>query len=325
LSDASGLIVVDKPAGWTSHQVVGRCRRLLGTRKVGHAGTLDPMATGVLLVGVNRATRLLGFLAGHDKTYTATIRLGQATVTDDAEGDVIESVGAGGITEADVRAAVHAFTGTISQVPSAVSAIKVDGRRAYAMVRAGEEVNLKAREVTVTRFDVLAVRPVSTGSTSRMVECVSPEEPADLASPASRRVETPVLDVDVVVDCSSGTYIRALARDLGRTLGCGGHLTVLRRTRVGAFDLSVVGLDAAGVAGDTPPALISLEDVARRAFPVVEVTTEQTIDVGYGRSLDLAVSADPTALLHGDRLLALYRPGPEGRARPVAVLAELVR
>ncbi len=344
MSDASGLIVVDKPAGWTSHQVVGRCRRLLGTRRVGHAGTLDPMATGVLLVGVNRATRLLGFLAGHDKTYTATIRLGQATVTDDAEGDVTESVGAGGISEADVRAAVHAFTGTISQVPSAVSAIKVDGRRAYAMVRAGEEVDLKAREVTVSRFDVRAVRPVSTGSTSRMVERSTPEEPVELheaslvaeldeARPFVKLGEhegelgghPETLDVDVAVDCSSGTYIRALARDLGRTLGCGGHLTVLRRTRVGAFDLSLVGLDAAGLAGDTPPALISLEAVARRAFPVVEVTTEQAIDVGYGRSLDLAVPADPTALLHGDRLLALYRPGPEGRARPVAVLAELVR
>lgn len=307
--DASGLIVVDKPAGWTSHQVVGRVRRLLGTRKVGHAGTLDPMATGVLLVGVNRATRLLGFLAGHDKTYAATIRLGQATVTDDAEGEVVESAGASGVTEADVRAAVRSFTGTISQVPSAVSAIKVDGRRAYALVRAGEDVELKAREVTVTRFDVRAVRPASTGSTSRPVE----------------PLQTPVLDVDVEVDCSSGTYIRALARDLGRTLGCGGHLTALRRTRVGAFDLSLVGLDAAGLAGDTAPALIGLADVARRAFPVVEVTAEQAVDVGYGRSLDLAAPADPTALVHEDHLLALYRPGPDGRARPVAVLAELVR
>lgn len=289
--------------------MVGRVRRLLGTRKVGHAGTLDPMATGVLLVGVNRATRLLGFLAGHDKTYTATIRLGQATVTDDAEGEVVESAGASGVTEADVRAAVRSFTGTISQVPSAVSAIKVDGRRAYALVRAGEDVELKAREVTVTRFDVRAVRPASTGSTSRTVE----------------PLELPVLDVDVEVDCSSGTYIRALARDLGRTLGCGGHLTALRRTRVGAFDLSLVGLDAAGLAGDAAPALIGLADVARRAFPVVEVTAEQAVDVGYGRSLDLAVPADPTALLHEDHLLALYRPSPDGRARPVAVLAELVR
>jgi tRNA pseudouridine55 synthase len=297
LTDASGLVVVDKPAGWTSHQVVGRCRRLLGTKKVGHAGTLDPMATGVLLVGVNRATRLLGHLAGHDKTYTATIRLGQATVTDDAEGEVIEAAGAAGISEADVRAAIPAFVGRISQVPSSVSAIKVAGKRAYAMVRAGEEVELKPREVTVTRFDVCEVRPAT-----------------------ELLIETPVLDVDVVVDCSSGTYIRALARDLGRALGCGGHLTALRRTRVGGFDLALVGLDAAGLAGDACPEVIGLAEVARRAFPVVEVTPAQATDVGFGRSLDLPVPADPTALLAGEQLLALYRPVGAGRSAPVAVL-----
>ncbi len=297
MTDASGLVVVDKPAGWTSHQVVGRCRRLLGTKKVGHAGTLDPMATGVLLVGVNRATRLLGHLAGHDKTYTATIRLGQSTVTDDAEGEVIEAAGAAGISEADVRAAIPAFVGRISQVPSSVSAIKVAGKRAYAMVRAGEEVELKPREVTVTRFDVREVRPAT--------------EPL---------IETAVLDVDVEVDCSSGTYIRALARDLGRALDCGGHLTALRRTRVGGFDLALVGLDAAGLAGDACPELIGLAEVARRAFPVVEVTPAQATDVGFGRSLDLPVPADPTALLAGEQLLALYRPAGAGRSAPVAVL-----
>ena len=297
MTDASGLVVVDKPAGWTSHQVVGRCRRLLGTKKVGHAGTLDPMATGVLLVGANRATRLLGHLAGHDKTYTATIRLGQSTVTDDAEGEVIEAAGAAGISEADVRAAIPAFVGRISQVPSSVSAIKVAGKRAYAMVRAGEEVELKPREVTVTRFDVREVRPAT--------------EPL---------IETAVLDVDVEVDCSSGTYIRALARDLGRALDCGGHLTALRRTRVGGFDLALVGLDAAGLAGDACPELIGLAEVARRAFPVVEVTPAQATDVGFGRSLDLPVPADPTALLAGEQLLALYRPAGAGRSAPVAVL-----
>ena len=297
MTDASGLVVVDKPAGWTSHQVVGRCRRLLGTKKVGHAGTLDPMATGVLLVGVNRATRLLGHLAGHDKTYTATIRLGQSTVTDDAEGEVIEAAGAAGISEADVRAAIPAFVGRISQVPSSVSAIKVAGKRAYAMVRAGEEVELKPREVTVTRFDVREVRPAT--------------EPL---------IETAVLDVDAEVDCSSGTYIRALARDLGRALDCGGHLTALRRTRVGGFDLALVGLDAAGLAGDACPELIGLAEVARRAFPVVEVTPAQATDVGFGRSLDLPVPADPTALLAGEQLLALYRPAGAGRSAPVAVL-----
>lgn len=292
---ASGLVVVDKPQGWTSHQVVGRVRRLLGTRKVGHAGTLDPMATGVLLVGVNRATRLLGHLAGHDKSYTATIRLGQATVTDDAEGDVTAAAGAAGITEAAVREAVPAFTGAISQKPSAVSAIKVDGKRAYALVRAGEEVDLAARQVTVSRFDVLEVRPGTAG-------------------------QLPVLDVDVVVDCSSGTYIRALARDLGDRLGCGGHLTALRRTRVGGFDLALVALDAAGLAGEEPPQLLGMAQVARRAFEVVEVDAAQAADIGFGRSLDLAVPADPTALVFGGQLLALYRPAGDGRAVPVAVL-----
>lgn len=295
LGCGDGLLVVDKPQGWTSHQVVGRCRRLLGTKKVGHAGTLDPMATGVLLVGVNRATRLLGHLAGQDKSYTATIRLGQATVTDDAEGDVVTAAGAAGITEVAVRAAVPAFTGRISQKPSAVSAIKVAGQRAYAIVRAGGEVDLAAREVTVSRYEVLAVREALAG-------------------------ELPVLDLDVVVDCSSGTYIRALARDLGDRLGCGGHLTALRRTRVGGFGLDLVALDAAGLATEEPPPLLGMGPVARRAFAVVEVDAAAATDIGFGRSLELAVPADPTALLAGDQLLALYRPGPDGRAVPVAVL-----
>lgn len=294
MTDASGLVVVDKPAGWTSHQVVARVRRLLGTRRVGHAGTLDPMATGVLLVGVNRATRLLGHLAGHDKTYTATIRLGQATITDDAEGEVVEAAGAAGIGEADVRRAVTGFTGAISQVPSAVSAIKVNGQRAYARVRAGEEVHLKAREVTVSRFEVAGVRPASADGLA-------------------------LLDVQVEVDCSSGTYIRALARDLGRTLGCGGHLTALRRTRIGGFDLSLVGLDATGLAGDAAPSLIGLADVARRAFDVVEVSADQANDIGYGRTLELALPADPTALTRDGELLALYRSDPDGLAHAVAV------
>ena len=300
LACGDGLLVVDKPQGWTSHQVVGRCRRLLGTKKVGHAGTLDPMATGVLLVGVNRATRLLGHLAGHDKSYTATIRLGQATVTDDAEGDVVFAAGAAHITEADVRSAVPVFTGPISQVPSSVSAIKVAGKRAYALVRAGQEVQLAAREVVVSRFDVLGVRTVL------------------LAGPAEALA---VVDVDVVVDCTSGTYIRALARDLGDLLGAGGHLTALRRTRVGGFDLSLVGLDADGLAGEARPALLGLADVARRAFPVVEVDADQAREIGYGRNIEVVVPADPTALVSGDDLLALYRPAADGWAQPVAVLA----
>lgn len=304
LTDGSGLVVVDKPGGWTSHQVVGRVRRLLGTRKVGHAGTLDPMATGVLLVGVNRATRLLGHLAGHDKSYEATITLGASTVSDDAEGDLVEWLGAAGVSEADVRTAVTAFTGVISQVPSAVSAIKVNGKRAYARVRAGEQVDLKPRQVTVSRFEVTGVRAS-----------------ANFGWIDGSATNAPLLNVDVVVDCSSGTYIRALARDLGRVLGCGGHLSALRRTRVGGFDLSQVGLDADGLAGDAAPQLLDLADVARRAFDVVEVSADAAREIGFGRALELSVPADPTALIRDGELLALYRPGPDGRAHPVAVLA----
>lgn len=295
LTEDSGLVVVDKPTGWTSHQVVARCRRLYGTKKVGHAGTLDPLATGVLLVGINRATRMLGHLAAHDKSYSATIRLGQATITDDSEGDVVAASGAHGVGVEQVRAALPALTGTIRQVPSAVSAIKVDGKRSYARVRAGEAVELAAREVTVGRFDLLSATPAASDG-------------------------LPVLDLEVVVDCSSGTYIRALARDLGAALGTGGHLTRLRRTRVGSFDLALVGLDEAGLVGREPGRLLSLAEVARRAFPIVELDSAQASDVRYGRSLELELSDSPTAVLFGGELLALYRAdGPI--ARPVAVLA----
>ena len=300
--DAGGLVVVDKPKGWTSHQVVGRCRRLYGTRKVGHAGTLDPMATGVLLVGVGRATRLLGHLAGHDKTYVATIRLGVSTLTDDAEGTPLTWRGAAGVSEEMVRAAVPAFTGVISQVPSTVSAIKVDGRRAYARVRAGEAVDLSAREVTVSRFDVIAVRP---SASFGWIDGVAVNEPP--------------LDVDVEVDCSSGTYIRALARDLGEALGTGGHLTALRRTRIGAFDLSLATLDQAGHHAGAAVPLLRLADVARRAFPVVEVDAGAAADVRHGRRLDLELPGAVAAIIADDTLLALYRPDPAGGAVPVAV------
>ena len=200
----SGLVVVDKPAGITSHDVVARVRRLAGTRKVGHAGTLDPMATGVLVVGVDRATRLLGHLTLTDKSYAATVRLGVSTTTDDAEGEVVESHPTDALTEDPVRKALAAFTGEIDQVPSAVSAIKVDGKRAYARVRDGEQVDLPARRVTVHRLEVVSI-------------------------------DLDAATVAIEVDCSSGTYIRAIARDLGTALGVGGHLTALRRTAVGPF------------------------------------------------------------------------------------------
>ncbi len=291
-----GLLVVDKPTGWTSHQVVGRLRRILGTRKVGHAGTLDPMATGVLLVGAGRATRLLGHLALTDKSYSATIRLGRATVTDDAEGDVVSSDGAAGVTPQQVAAAMASYRGEITQVPSAVSAIKVDGRRAYARVRAGEDVVLAGRQVQVTRYELIGCR-------------------------AAEVEGTPVLDLDVEVDCSSGTYIRALARDLGADLGTGGHLTRLRRTRVGPFTLDDPHLTPAGLEakpGDPVPVL-GLAEVARRCFPVVELDDAEATDVRHGRPLRRAVPGPLTAVLAAGELLALYRPE-QDRAVPVAVL-----
>lgn len=294
---SSGIVLVDKPQGWTSHQVVGRMRRLLGTRKVGHAGTLDPMATGLLIVGVNRATRLLGFLAGHDKTYRATIRLGQSSTTDDAEGELSSVVGATGLGDAEIEAAIAALRGDIVQVPSSVSAIKVNGQRAYALVRGGQEVELKARPVTVSRFEVLERRDLT---------------------------EEGFCDLDVVVDCSSGTYIRALARDLGAALTVqgrpvGGHLTALRRTRIGDFDLPETTVD---LAGEETPTLIGMGEVGRSAFPHVVLTEAEADDVRFGRALRLTLTASPTALLSpsGD-LMALHEPDPQraGSTKPVAV------
>jgi tRNA pseudouridine55 synthase len=288
----SGLLVVDKASGRTSHQVVARVRRLLGTRKVGHAGTLDPMATGVLLVGVGRATRLLGQLALTDKAYDATVRLGVGTLTDDAEGEVTARPGAAGLDDDRLAEALEALRGPIAQVPTAVSAIKVNGVRAYAKVRAGEEVELAARPVTVHRLEVLGRRDLEVD-------------------------ETCVVDLDLTVECTTGTYVRALARDLGAALGTAGHLTALRRTRVGSFSLAeaVVLPEQDGDA----PALVAMGEVARRCFPVIELTSAQAEDVRVGRRLaDLPVE-QLTALLDpaGD-LLALYRPDGSG-ARAEAV------
>ena len=237
MSLTSGLVIVDKPAAITSHDVVSRVRRLAGTRKVGHAGTLDPMATGVLVLGVNRATRLLGHLMLTEKSYDATIRLGITTTTDDAEGEVLIETPAGHLDDAAVRAGLGRFVGDIEQVPSAVSAIKVDGKRAYQRVRDGELVELSARPVTVHSIAVAGVAP--TGST---------------------------IDVRISVRCSSGTYIRAIARDLGAALGVGGHLTALRRTAVGAFDLR-----RAHTLGELADdfRLLPIADAARATFPAL--------------------------------------------------------
>ena len=275
MTTPDGLLIVDKPAGWTSHDVVARARRLCGTRKVGHAGTLDPMATGVLVLGVNRATRLLTFLVGCDKTYTATIRLGQSTITDDAQGEIVTSHDVGDLTAEAVQRGVAALTGAIDQVPSAVSAIKVDGQRSYARVRAGEDVVLPARAVTVSRFDILDQR---TGSA---------HGPHERGSHGHGSRGQQVLDLDVIVEVSSGTYVRALARDLGAALGVGGHLTALRRTHVGRFGLDTAHtlpeLEVASEADDIP--VITLADAARASFVVRELTSAEAVAVGYGQRI----------------------------------------
>ena len=275
--------------------MVGRVRRLLGTRKVGHAGTLDPMATGVLVVGVGRATRLLGHLTLTDKAYDATVRLGVGTVTDDAEGDVVATPGLAGLDDDRLEAALVGLRGPILQVPTAVSAIKVDGVRSYARVRAGDEVALAPRPVTVRRFEVVARR-------DPVVDAV------------------PVVDLDVVVECTSGTYVRALARDLGAALGSAGHLTALRRTRVGPFGLDEAAvLPEPGPAAAAAPALLPVAEAVRRCFPVVRLDDARTADVRVGRRLpDLHLEALTALLAPDGTFLALYRPGPDG-ARPEAV------
>ena len=283
-----GLVIVDKAGGWTSHDVVARVRRLAGTRKVGHAGTLDPMATGVLVLGVGRATRLLGHLQLADKEYDATIRLGESTVTDDAEGEIVARADASHVAAEQIRAAMEPLTGDILQVPTAVSAIKVDGKRSYARVRAGEEVELAARPVTVSVF-----------------------EPRDV-----RRGT--VTDVDVHVACSTGTYVRALARDLGAALGVGGHLTMLRRTRVGGFSL-----DAASPLEhlESAFALVPLSEAARAAFPALDVDEVTAQAVRFGRKLagfDLGRSGAVALFAPDGTFIALYEQKGD-TARPVAV------
>jgi tRNA pseudouridine55 synthase len=289
-----GLVVVDKPAGLTSHDVVARIRRLAGTRRVGHAGTLDPMATGVLVVGVERATKLLTYLVGAHKEYLATVRLGVATVTDDAEGEVTARHDASGTAPEAVAAVVATLTGDILQVPSAVSAIKVDGRRAYARVRAGEAVELAARPVTVQRFEVLGRREgVDDG--------------------------LPVVDLDVVVACSSGTYVRALARDLGERLGVGGHLTALRRTRVGPYGLAEARtLEQLGD-GFT---LLPLAEAARLAFPARELTADEARRLSHGMKLTaVGLGAVPAAAFAPDGALVAVVTEDGPTARPLVVLA----
>lgn len=294
---AGGLIVVDKPAGMTSHDVVARVRRAARTRRVGHGGTLDPMATGVLVIGVERATRLLTYVIGSRKSYLGTIRLGQRTVTDDAEGEVVAEASAAHVTEADIRGVLATFVGEIDQVPSAVSAIKIKGVRSYARVRGGEEVELAARKVTISRLDVTGVRPVDGGER---------------------------WDVDIEVDCSSGTYIRAIARDLGAALGVGGHLIALRRTAVGRFTLAeAVTIEELFERAERaePVVTLGLAEAARRCFTVRDVDAESARLLGHGAPLPAVGIDGPYAVFDpaGEVVAIVSERG--GRARPEIVLA----
>jgi tRNA pseudouridine55 synthase len=285
----AGLVIVDKPAGMTSHDVVGRCRRIFGTRRVGHAGTLDPMATGVLVIGVDRATKILGLLTGASKSYAATIRLGQTTSTEDAEGQLLQEVSAEHLTDEAIAAAIAGLRGDIMQVPSTVSAVKVGGQRAYRLAREGHTVELTARPVRIDRFEMLAIRR-----------------------------HDQLVDLDVEVDCTSGTYIRALARDLGDALAVGGHLTALRRTRVGRF-----GLDQArslDELGDRPRLSCTLDEACLQMFACRDLTAEEADAAANGRALTPAgmngvyAGQDPDG-----RVIALLRDdGP--RTKSVVVI-----
>jgi len=316
---AEGFVVVDKPPGMTSHDVVARVRRLAGTRRVGHGGTLDPMATGVLVVGVGRGTRLLTYVVGSTKEYAATIRLGQSTVTDDAEGEVVGGAPAGTLTETAVRAGLAALTGDLDQVPSAVSAVKVGGRRAYARVRAGEEVALAPRRVTVSRLELLALRRDTVAGT---------------------------VDLDVEVACSSGTYVRAIARDLGAALGVGGHLTRLRRTAVDGFTLAeavplaelaplaklaeleplakLAELEPLAKLAELEPraprvVTLPLAAAAARLLPRRDATGEQARVLGHGGRLPACGTDGPYAVFAPDGSLVAIVREEAGQARPEVV------
>ena len=250
-----GLVLIDKPTSWTSHDVVAKVRKAVGTKKVGHAGTLDPLATGLLVLGIESGTKLLTFLVGADKTYEATIRLGQQTVSDDSESEVTKSATIDEITkisDEDISREIAKLTGVIMQTPSSVSAIKVDGKKAYDLVRAGEQVELKAREVKIYSFETLSVARVAG-----------------------------FLDVEVRVECSSGTYIRALARDLGAALGVGGHITALRRTKVGHFDVA----SANSIDELDKLRLTELAQAAKQLFPVIELDDSEVTDLIHGKRI----------------------------------------
>ena len=290
--NTDGLIVVDKPAGMTSHDVVARIRRLAKTRRVGHGGTLDPMATGVLIIGVNRATRLLTYVIGAAKSYTATVRLGQSTITDDAEGEITATAPAGHVTDEAIHDGLARQRGEIDQVPSAVSAIKINGQRAYKRVREGEDVQIPARRVTISRLEVLDIR--------RLDDAV---------------------DIDIDVTCSSGTYIRAIARDLGTLLEVGGHLTALRRTAVG--DMTLSEARTLEQLEESAPDVVTLPmaEAARQAFPQREATADEARVLSHGGPLDPVGIAGPYAVFAPTGEVLAIVSEREGRARAEIVLA----
>ncbi|MFM9151060.1 MAG: tRNA pseudouridine(55) synthase TruB [Candidatus Planktophila sp.] len=285
-----GFLIVDKGSGMTSHDVVAMGRKALGMRKVGHAGTLDPMATGVLVLGFGNGTRLLQYITNGDKSYQATIVLGASTVTDDIEGEILSRVDASGVEDSEIKRILNAMIGTISQRPSSVSAVKVDGERAYDRVRAGEVFELAARTITIRSLEILDIR--------HLAECT---------------------EVDIDVTCSAGTFIRAIARDLGKELGVGGYLRVLRRTRVAGFTLDVATSieDLKSKSFTT----LGLTEVARRTFAVRELTLEEVRELSFGRPLVPSSREEIVAGISPDNVLIALLKDEGDKAKPVAVFA----
>ncbi len=287
----AGLVFIDKPQGWTSHDIVAKLRGIAGTRRVGHAGTLDPMATGLLILGVDAGTKLLTFLVGANKTYSARIRLGASTITDDAEGEITSSSDASAITRAQIENQLEKLRGEIMQVPSSVSAIKVDGERAYAKVRGGDEVKLAARPVTIYKFEITGEPTVSEG----------------------------FVDFNAVIECSSGTYIRALARDLGAALGVGGHLTALRRTHVGNY--SVEDAQAIETLSRETLKITPLAEAAVANFECLELNEQDVIDLRHGKRISGALRSELAAGVNQNQLVAMIEPAGD-KLKSVVVFAE---
>jgi tRNA pseudouridine55 synthase len=288
--DNEGFLVLDKEPGMTSHDCVAIARRTLGTKKVGHAGTLDPMATGILVLGFGSGTRLLQYIAEGDKSYNATIVLGAATVTDDREGEIISTADTSAVTDVMIRENLATMIGTIAQRPSSVSAVKIDGERAYDRVRAGEKVKLPSRQVTITQLDITRIDRVNNQ-----------------------------IHIDIEVTCSAGTYIRAIARDCGDALGVGGHLSALRRTRVGAFDLAQsISLSQLKEGEFTPLALV---DLAAQTFPVRNLALDEVAELSFGRPLTTNPSDEIFAAISGDNRLIALLANRDERAKPITVFA----